>query len=1095
MENLLAIFSKIQQVSPLSLFDAEAIIVQNAGMQHWLNTSLAQSNKITMNIGYALPAQFLWRLVRTVASEEVVPEQSPYSREVLTWRIYQLLASELVLSDSDFTVANRYWQSETKENQQQLKRYQLAQKLADLFEQYLVYRPEWIASWCHGQYQVDEELLDVEDALWQGKLWQLLHQQQPYNPVELIEHAIANLADNAHLLPKRISLFAINAMAPIWLNLLDKISEVTEVHFYHLNPCADYWGDIQTEKQAFQSIQTWLTQQDDQLNEAINPLLANLGQQGREFLNLLQQVSTIDISAFTSNEEISPINSPKTVLSALQQDILTLADARTTSEALFDNSVMITSAHSALREVQGLHDWLLHQFNQDSSLTPKDVLVMCPQIEDYAPYVSAVFTQGWHDLDSKVPPLPCSIADRSSKDSDPIVASFIELLQLPDSRFHVSHIIGLLRVPAVMEKYQLVQENIEKISQWLEAASIHWGLNAEHKNHIVGGEHQSQSYSWQQGLERLMRGFAFGDTTSVINNQLMLPQVEGQDGVILGKLMLFIEHLQHHRAQLSKPRNISDWQKLLTELVENTFDLSAEYSIQAIVTAISKLGEYCFEANLNEAISLSVVKDFLTSHFSEPDTSRQFMIGQVTFCSMIPMRSIPFKVIAILGLNDGQFPRQRQPLSFDLMAKTPAKLGDRSRRGDDRYLFLEAIISARRNLYLSYQGRSIKNNTEKQPSLVLAELMDYLAHGYGWQINEEQEGHIRQMALQPFSQTNYQGSWPSFDSKWLDLVKDSQLHHAQSTSGKSAQLPEAISVAELLRFFKHPSRYFANQQLNIVFEQHSAALADDEPFVADWLASYQLREELVGLYLDKQNTGNTVEQAIEIAQLSGRYADTPITRQALESWAQDSETFASSIEQRFAEPPEQLPFNVVVAVSEDKEISIQTNILVSGEHAIFYRSTTAKFADKLSLYLQQLLLQIAKQQYAVTTDNIALPEKVTGAYFNTKSQKVEFLSVKPIDEPEQKLHALLQCFQAGLLAPQLVNCSLVDHVLGDNLVKGKEYTQSQFWQYWSSGYNVTPFGQDPYIQYFWPQCPEIEALINPITQLFEPVYQAIYKDK
>jgi exodeoxyribonuclease V gamma subunit len=467
MESLLALLDKIQQVSPLPIFSQEMIVVQNAGMQHWLNMSLAQQRGISMNISYALPSQFLWKLVRSMASEDNVPEQSPFSREVLSWRIDDLLSSEIVILDADFSSATQYWlgsfsnkseeelADEINESvvdneqpystifteKQTLKRYQLACQLADLYEQYLIFRPQWINDWHQGK--VSKSFSDKKQAVevekWQAKLWQLLTQEQSYNPIELINKAIENIADKKHLLPPRLSFFGINAMAPMWLSFIEAISDHVDVHFFHLNPCFDYWGDIQSEKKAI-SLQVnhlldkWVEGHDDITVNVGNPLLANLGQQGREFMALLNDYSTVNIEVFDAVEQ-SDESTNLSVLHQVQQDVLTLTDQRDTAKNQQDNSIVFTSAHSALREVQGLHDWLLHQFNDDKTLTPKDVLVMCPQVEQYAPYVSAVFARGWQDLADKIPPLPCSIADRVSKDSEPVVAAFTQLLSLPDSRF------------------------------------------------------------------------------------------------------------------------------------------------------------------------------------------------------------------------------------------------------------------------------------------------------------------------------------------------------------------------------------------------------------------------------------------------------------------------------------------------------------------------------------------------------------------------------------------------------------------------------------------------------------------------------------
>ncbi|MEY8213739.1 MAG: exodeoxyribonuclease V subunit gamma, partial [Colwellia sp.] len=522
MENLLVLLNKISQISPLGVFNQEVIIVQNAGMQHWLNLAIADERGISMNMRYALPAQYLWQLIRGLASAEKVPEQSPYSRNVLTWRIYQLLADEKVIKDDDFKAATHYWFTgcnetnndliNTKEitRKASLKRYQLAEQMADLYEQYLIFRPDWLDAW-EKENNIDlmpTEQLSSENK-WQAKLWLLLIEQLPYNPVELLNDAIANITDklalDPKLLPKRLSFFGINTMAPMWLNFINALSEHIDVNFFHLNPCFSYWGDIISEKQALKQLSHWSTEVDNEHLLVGNPLLANFGQQGREFLALLQDYSTVNVELFVKASNEQSNNNQKhahkheySILHSLQNDILALEDARDNTthqlEPLIDDSITIVSCHSALREVQALHDFLLHQFNDNKTpLTPKDVLVMCPQIEQYAPYVNAVFAKGWQDLNDEVPPLPCSIADRSAKDSDPLIAAFSELLTLPDSRFQVSQLLGFIRLPAIANKFSMNTEDCEKISLWLEQACVHWGLDQTHKEKILG-EKASNSF-------------------------------------------------------------------------------------------------------------------------------------------------------------------------------------------------------------------------------------------------------------------------------------------------------------------------------------------------------------------------------------------------------------------------------------------------------------------------------------------------------------------------------------------------------------------------------------------------------------------------
>jgi len=1179
MENLLTLLNKISQVSPIGVFNQEVIIVQNAGMQHWLNLAIASERGISMNMRYALPAQYLWQLIRTLASEDKVPEQSPYSREVLTWRIYALLATETVINDDDFNPATSYWLNptvskktsnttpDTRSNpssgatletssKADLKRYQLAGQMADLYEQYLIFRPEWLDAWQRGEEVIE---LSVENK-WQAKLWQLLIIQLPYNPVELLNDAIANIDDKLskalNTLPKRMSFFGINTMAPMWLNFINALSEYIDVDFFHLNPCFSYWGDIINEKQAIKKLSHWSSGANDDEHLFVgNPLLANFGQQGREFLALLQDYSTVNIELFVKasnddsdqddNENLTP---SACILHQLQNDILTLSDATEYGDAtrkpsqLVDDSITIVSCHSALREVQALHDYLLHQFNDtvhsDDKLTPKDVLVMCPQIEQYAPYVNAVFTRGWQDLTDEVPPLPCSIADRSAKDTDPLIASFSELLTLPDSRFQVSQLLSFIRLPAVANKFAINEEDSEKICLWLQQATIHWGLDQAHKEALLG-EQASNSFTWQQGLSRLLQGFAYSDTDSIYQDQLLLGVVEGDDAILLGQLMLFIEQLRDFSHQLNNARTAKAWQSFLltqlellfttrlvfstntTEQATHQTNNQIDSSIAIIEQAISSLVEYCEHAHFDEDIGLPIIVDFLNNHFSQGDASKQFMVGQVTFCSMLPMRSIPFKVIAVLGLNDGEFPRQRPALGFDLIAQSKAVLGDRSRRGDDRYLFLEALISARKALYLSYQGRNIRNNNEKQPSLVLKELMDYLAQGYGWQF-EQENSNVYQTPMQPYSEDNYlvknpeSGVKPSFDANWLTLGQNEQAKTSQATLVVEAceitDTVNTLSATELIRFFQHPSKVFTQKVLNLYLENNQVTLDDVEPFSADHLENYLLKQDLLSASLSAKNSATT-EHVIDVASLSGKFPDLPSTQSHFDDALAASSQLAQEIITQGCGNPElidcQIVLNNITSNSSEQSIMIVAQLPVKLTHAgaqlVFYRSSSAKPKDLFTLYLHHLILQLWQQQNSTTTsystNSLSQVTNTRGFYFNTKAQKVEQYCVSGVEAEEAKaeLVMLLNVYAQGQKQALMLNGDLAAQVFKESRGKRVEMTQERFDQFWQGSDmpigTIPGFGQDAYIHYFWSQCPNIDTLLPQVESVYQGLYRSVVKEK
>ncbi len=1043
----------------------DIIMVQHQGMQHWLSMKLAEhpDRQISMNLQFPLPVTQFWALIRQILGPKEVPESSTYRREVLIWRLDALLASDAIQNDPAFAEPTGYWQRQSAA-QQAVRRFQLAGQLADLYEQYLLYRPDWILDWDAGRGEH-----------WQAKLWQHLIAQPGGrgHPVRKAQQAIERIHQPDDTLPERLFLFGINALAPFWLDFLKALSDEAhiDVHVFYLNPSDEYWGDVVSEKQAAKQRARWVDTDEtpDLPPEVGNPLIANLGQQGQAFVKLLTERADLESPIFVEPEA-------DTLLGQLQRDLLHLRDGREAPTEVNDHSICITRAHSALREVQGLHDWLLHQFNDRPDLTPKDVLVMCPNVEDYAPFVEAVFARRFDDLSEKVPPLPCSIADRNLKDADPTVAAFLDLLTLPDARFQVNQVIGWLRVPAIQAQFKLTPDDIDQLTRWLQAANVHWGLDAKHKQRWAGRE-VSDHFSWHQGLERLLLGFAWGDEEAIVGNRLLLPQVEGADALQLGRLMAFVDRLRTLAMELNRPRTAQEWQHFLKERLQLALFASEDAFDPAhddLRKAIGDLGEHCMEAGYTADIPLTVIREVLQNGFAgSQSTGRQFLTGQITVCSMVPMRSIPFKVLAVLGLNDGEFPRQRPPLGFDLMANDKPRLGDRSRRGDDRYLFLEALLSAREALYLSYQGRDVNTNTERQPSLVLTELFGYLEASSGWR-----QGNIHTLPLQPFNPNNYiQGdhrpTWPSFDGHWLRLHKP--LAEPETlTHLPEPDWPDTLSLDELIAFFDHPARQFARQRLGLFLGfDDRPELEDSEPFATDHLQRYLLQDTLVHSRLGL--TDATTDQLLTRARLSGDLPDHPLVSPELDDWQAQAEHFADTLKEQGTEALTMEPIEVRVT---GQTLTATLPRLPDGR-LLFWRLADAKGKNYVRLWLHHLVANLASETGTL------------GLFRERKTDEVYELNFSPMDrdQAETELKKWLEVWKLGLQEPLPYNAEI-----GLEMARPRtrgEYQPSHFERLWFGDMFKPGLAEDAYMAWFWAEPPEHEGLYEALTGLYEPMMRQL----
>ncbi len=948
----------------------EKVIVESRGIRHWVQMTQARSEGVSMNLSFQMPSAFIWELSREILGSDAVPGMSPYGEAALSWRIDSILDSDEFLAHPAAAKVNGYWRNEPPQKGS-LKRYQLACSLASLFEQYILFRPDWVHYWQKGVESPDREPglsglpVGSEDEQWQGHLWRLLAEQvlpvENVHPAMLQAKVLDCMAEKKQLLPEHIYLFGINSLPGSSLDFFHHLACYSHVHLFHLNPCVEYWGDIQSEKARAkasrgQQWHAWLESGDDE----VNPLLANLGQQGKRFFNALQKTDHFEISAFELplKEKMHP--EQETVLQCIQQDILSLQNrAGNTMNQVpdtikQDESIVISSSHSSLREIQALHDYLLHQFNQYPDLTPRDILVTCPDIEHYAPYIDAVFRRPWHRQDdNESPRLPCSIADRVTLEEEPLINAFLDVLTLPDSRFEVNRILDCLRLPAVQQKFAITMAELDTMEWWLQEACVHWGVDANNKAALAKLHQASAMFTWEWGLQRLLLGFSHGDSETVVDGRLLLPHVEGQNAVFLGRLVHLLNRLRFHSQQLKTKRTAVHWQQYLRQLKDDLFQPAAEEenASRIIDEAINKLADATFLAGYDAEIDYVVVQSYLNHCFAIPDSGNNFMTGQITFCSMVPMRSIPFKVIAVLGLNDGDFPRQDKPVSFDLLKKDSLRPGDRSRRADDRYLFLETLVSARRTLYLSYQGRDVKNNEERQPSLVLKELMNYLERGYGWC---EKKSYIYQQPLQPFNPACFSPPRPGFDKQWCRLAFPLEDRDNRIRLTPMAIPEEPVEMETLVRFYDDPLKWFGQNRLNLFLESKENRIEDVEPFEPDVLVRYQITGELLkSLVEGRGSADDSTGEFVGRLLLSGRLPETPATAACIENIRDEVRSFYDSLSALGGVEIVRVRIPVAGVV-----ITADIPWQKEKRRVVLYRAAKRKAKDEFRLWLMHLIANI-----------------------------------------------------------------------------------------------------------------------------------------
>ncbi|MDI1301939.1 MAG: exodeoxyribonuclease V subunit gamma [bacterium] len=792
--------------------EPETLLVPSKGMQRWLGFALAQEQGIAANLDFRLPAAFVWQLITRVFPD--VPARSPFDREALVWRVLPELPS--VLEHEDAAMAANWKAADTR------GRYELAWRVTDVFDQYLIYRPDWIRSWEAGK-----RLGLGADENWQATLWQRLARKEAPHRARLLARLEAALrAGEVPGLPGRLSVFGVSSLPPMYWRLLTALGERTEVDLFLLNPSQEYWGQLKR----------------GDTGEGAHALLASLGQQGRDFINA--------VAASGINEPVAghAFVAPQSgsVLAALQSDLLTQT-VRTPAEkmcaAADDHSVQIHVCHSPLREIEVLHDQLLMLFQKNPQLMPDDVLVMCSDIQRYAPLVDAVF--GTRTQPSAI---PYTIADRRLELDVPLLRRFSELLALPGSRFEVERVLALLEEPALLARFELGAGDVPVIRRWCEELHLRWGRDAQDRR--SQGLPDDVPLTWRDALSRLLLGFVLPVELAPENDHRFAGRVPAalvfsvSQAQVMARLTTLVERMLFWESQLALPRSLLAWADTLEHLIAAFFAETTE-SAEALLHLHEVTAELREQARLSESTEpqpFAVLQSWLKRQLQGLESRRGFLHGAVTVCAMVPMRSLPFKVVAVLGLDDGLFPRQQKPWSFDLMAEH-AQPGDRSRRQDDRYLFLETLMAARDTLYLSHVGVSDTDGTLTAPSPVLAELMDQLRTTVVFESEAAfQQRFVTRHFLQPFSPEYFRGRAPyfSFSQAFADASQvvglrtvDGQGGAEQAAFAHALPAPEAallsVTLPRFERFLSHPVRFFFRERLGVQLAYTEAMLEDEEP--------------------------------------------------------------------------------------------------------------------------------------------------------------------------------------------------------------------------------------------------------------------------
>ena len=885
MEGLRDLLVQHVQAHPLPPLAAETILVQSNGMKHWLTLALAsdQALGICAATRLVLPSAQLWHIYRSVLGADRLPSHMPLDKAPLVWRILRRLPHWL--ADPRFAPLSHYLGDDT----QGLRAFGLAQQLADVLDGYQNYRADWLARWARGQDVLNPGQALPSEHLWQAAMWRdLLSDVQQHMAAEDAAFLARSDVHKAFMqaleqhpqgqpmpgLPARLLVFGITALPLQTLEALVALGRVMPVLMFVHNPSQAHWGHL-TESPIPEG----------------HPLLAAWGKHGRDYLHAIDDFESAEANAAPFqrvNVFIDPVKEtlelgrPATALAHLQSAILHLSEPPSSDAQRMpaDDSIGFAQTHSAQREVEVLHDRILAWLDADGSLQPSDIMVMVPDMASFAPHIHAVFgrfqanAQG--DSSRHV---PYAVADTTAH-LDPLVQALQSLLQLPQLRLSLPEWLGLFQVDAVCARYGLSTADVQQCHEWLSQAGVRWGMDAEHRRPwgMDPGTPGSAQNTWAFGLQSLLLGYALGEPQeghAIWQDTWAQPGVAGLDAPVMSGLLRWLRDMNLSLHLLQQAHTPTAWVQVLQALVARFFKATDDASQRGLDRVLAPLEDWlseCRMAQFDAPLPLAVVRSHWLASMDAGGLQNRFIGGGVQFATLMPMRAIPFKVVCLLGMNDGAYPRAPSPRDFDLISHAAhGRAGDRARRDDDRYLFLEALLSARERLYISWQGRRASDHAELPPSVLVAQLMDHLNMCH-LPRGQAAAFDAPLQPLQPFSMQyfNADSVFRTYAADWHAAISTSPEQPALPADGDNAPsagpvpLPATLENHHLATLLRNPVDVYFQHRMQVRLDTPAEASEENEPFEPQGLEAFALHQQLL--------FSKTDEDTLRQLQLQGRLA-------------------------------------------------------------------------------------------------------------------------------------------------------------------------------------------------------------------------------
>lgn len=969
---------------PAEPLEPERIVVPDALLGQWLRLELASRLGVAAHLRVEQPAQFAWAAMREEVAE--LTGESVYGPPHLRWRIFDRLKDRA----GDDEIARYLADGDDR------KRFELADQLAVAYDRCRVYRPDAIRQWQQGQ-----------GSGWHARLWRELAPAAA--GAEHWVDAIDRYRDRLEQRPRaagpkqRVSFFHPAALSPTYVEVLRLAARVMDVHLYLLSPSRDFWSsppEARTRRAAGRRAAA-------ENGERSNELLGAWGRSAHELRALLgaepDAFAVVDrpgagglpaepgasrVRSVLGAERHEEADAAATCLAAVQRRILGGDPAAAPADGepggpggpdapdAPDDSIQIHVCHSPTREVEVLHDRLLDLFAGNRDIQPADVLVLTPDLDTYAPLVEAVFGSAGR--------IRFQIGARRLKEGAALTA-FLDLLALPGARYAANDVLAPLLAAPVRARFGISDTDLATIRGAVATAGIRWGRDGEHRTAL--DVPAPPNHNWRRGLDRLLLGYAMdeGDTLAYGIAPSVLDRWGQHAGAgdyeLLGRFHRYCDLAFALNDWTETELDAAAWtDRLRTGLLDEFFvadfraGAEAVREVNAVARLIDEFAAQCERAGNAGSIPFLVLRDVLNDLAGEAVRSAPRLADGVAVADLASGQIFPARVICALGLNDGAFPRRPPPTQFDFQADLfegeARQPGDRDRRNEGRFAFLEALLAARRHFVLTYTGRDLKEDRPIPPSAVVSELTEYLEQIFpnpgGRSDDEERDRWSVRHPLQPFSPKYFEPGGTALFSysesmrnaaEALRASGDEPDRFAGELAAEPREEPGELELEDLVRFAVSPSQDFLRKRLDILLDVREDDVASDEPLDLNALEAWQLKSDLAGI--GQRDDERTIELAAARGLLPPRNLGRVQHRQSAAQVAELMEALEPF--RRHREAP---PHRVEVELGSVRLVGAVGQFDEGTNDLLFWRIGSLRPKDRIGVWLRLLALVAGRRATA-----------------------------------------------------------------------------------------------------------------------------------